>query len=99
MRKLCESGMRGTMRSMQGKEKSPELRAFLGSGDLTRTDDTPGMNFMRNHAYYFVIPRKSLNLAIFCRERFIAFQYFSYSMCENCAKIKADVRKLCEKNY
>ena len=46
VRKLCESGMRGTMRIMQGKEKSPELRAFLGSGDLTRTDDTPGMNRM-----------------------------------------------------
>ena len=30
----------------QGKEKSPKFRAFHGSGDLTRTDDTPGMNRM-----------------------------------------------------
>ncbi len=33
-------------KGMTGKEKSPKLGAFHGSGDLTRTDDTPGMNRM-----------------------------------------------------
>ena len=42
--KLCPNNEMDIVCASWGKEKSPELRAFLGSGDLTRTDDTPGMN-------------------------------------------------------
>lgn len=41
--KLCPNNEMDIVCASWGKEKSPELRAFLGSGDLTRTDDTPGM--------------------------------------------------------
>lgn len=64
------------MRMMQGKEKSPKLRAFRGSGDWIRTNDTPGMNFVRSNSHLLASLKKSPNLAFFCKNRFIAFQYF-----------------------
>ena len=44
--KLWAKKEMGINEGMRGKEKSPKLGAFLGSGDWTRTNDTPGMNRM-----------------------------------------------------